>query len=205
MRKKWFTILELIMVIWIISILIVTFRDIFNNSNKDYLYAEVCVNKIYWDINNYIYSALTSKWLYVSWSWTIFPKQYTIKIQPSNNEFSLDYKINTWTWTYIQENLDNQAMEEYYCKTNKYTIYLSWDDFNITINKSSIQDQTLPTFTINDGQAEFTKTTAINLCYTGNDCKEIYNFMTDIRTQTISKKKCLLINDQWTNCLERDQ
>jgi hypothetical protein len=47
--------------------------------------------------------------------------------------------------------------------------------------------------------------TEFYLCYTWNVCKEIANFITDIRTQTIQKKRCTLINKEGTTCLQRDQ
>lgn len=205
MKKKWFTLLELIMVIGIILVLIVSFRNIFENNNKDFLYAETCINKIHGDMNNFIYSAMTSRGLYIK-TGTIFPLQYTISILP-DKEIHLRYKDqNNTTGTYIKHDLySTGVLSQSYCRTNNYTTKLSWSAFNITINKASLQDQTLPTFTINDGQEIFTKTTEMYLCYTGNLCKEIANFITDIRTQTIKKKKCILINKEGTNCLQRDQ
>lgn len=207
-KKKWFTLLELIIVIGIILVLIVTFRNIFWNTNKDYLYAETCINKIHGDMNNFIYSAMTSRGLYISTgsvTWTIYPLQYTISFVPTN-EIHLRYKDqNNNTWTYIRHFLSSNELSQSYCSMNTYTTKLSGDSFTITINKASLQDQTLPTFTINNGQEIFTKTTEMYLCYTGNNCKEIANFITDIRTQSIQKKKCILINKEGTPCLQRDQ
>ncbi len=208
-QKKWFTLLELIMVIGIILVLIVTFRNIFQNTNKDYLYAETCVNKVYWDINNFLYSAMTSRGLYIttgSTTGTIFPQQYMIAITPNKNEIELSYKTEqNITGTYIKYVLSGESLGQYYCKMNNYTTKMSWDNFNIIINKASLQDQTLPTFTINNGWEIFTQNTQIYICYPWNTCKEIANFITDIRTQTIQKKKCILINKDWSNCLQRDQ
>ncbi|HCY20974.1 TPA: hypothetical protein DIC40_03870 [Patescibacteria group bacterium] len=82
--------LELIMVIGIILVLIVSFRNIFENNNKDFLYAETCINKVHGDMNNFIYSAMTSRGLYIT-TGTIFPLQYTISILP-DKEIHLRYK-----------------------------------------------------------------------------------------------------------------
>lgn len=209
MKKKWFTLLELIMVIGIIFILIVTFRNVFQNTNKDYLYAETCVNKIHWDMNNFLYSAMTSRGLYISTgsiTGTIFPQQYVVSIIPENNEIKLSYKTqDNTTWIYIQYDLSSEILEKHYCKTNNYTTSMSWDNFDIVINKASLQDQTLPTFTINDGSEIFTQSTKINICHKWGTCKEIANFITDIRTQNIQKKRCVLINTEWIDCLKRDQ
>ncbi|HCB51970.1 TPA: hypothetical protein DEP21_05425 [Patescibacteria group bacterium] len=60
-NKKGFTILEIIMVIGIISILFLTLKNTFQYKQKDYLYAETCINKIYGDMNNFSYAAMTSK------------------------------------------------------------------------------------------------------------------------------------------------
>jgi len=176
----------------------------FQNTNKDFLYAETCVNKIHGDMNNFIYSAMTSRWLYTT-SWTIFPKQYNISINP-------EYEIHLWyknqdntTWTYIKNDLSSNELSQNYCKMKNYTTKLSGNNFNITINKESLEDQNLPTFTINNGEENFLENTEFYLCYTWNVCKEIANFITDIRTQTIQKKRCTLINKEGTTCLQRDQ
>lgn len=204
MKKKWFTLLELIIVIGIILVLIVSFRNVFENTNKDYLYAETCVNKIHWDMNNFIYSAMTSRGLYI-WTGVIFPQQYTISISPEYKiTFSYKNQDNT-TWTYIENDLSSELLSQNYCKTNNYITKLSWNVFDIVINKASLEDQTLPTFTINNWWEIFTENTQMYLCYTWNYCKEIANFITDIRTQTIKKKKCILINKVGENCLQRDQ
>lgn len=206
MRKKWFTLLELIMVIGIIFILILTFKDIFSNTNRDYLYTETCINKVYWEINNFVYSAMTSRGLYIgSTTGTIYPLQYTISIIP-NNEIHLRYKDqNNSTWTYKKYDLSTGELIQSFCKSTKYTTKLSGSAFSVTINKASLQDQNFPTFTINDGQEIFSKSIEMDLCYTWVWCKEIANFAADVRTQSIKKKKCVLINEQGSSCLQRDQ
>lgn len=192
------------MVIGIIFVLIVTFRDVFQNTNKDFLYTESCVNKIHWDINNFIYSAITSRWLYIS-SWTIFPKQYIISINPTD-EIHLRYKDqDNTTWTYLKNNLSSEKLRENYCSMNNYTTKLSGNNFDITINKESIENQNSPTFTIGHGEEKIIENTQVYICYTWNNCKEIANFITDIRTQTVQKKRCILINKEWIDCLKRDQ
>lgn len=204
MKKKWFTLLELIMVIGIILILIVSFRNIYNNTNRDFLYAETCINKIHGEMNNFVYSAMTSRGLYIK-TGTVFPLQYTISIFPTN-KINLRYKNqNNTTGTYLSLDISSWSMEPFYCKNKNYTTKLSGDSFNIIINKASVEDQTLPTFTIDNGQESFSKTTDMYLCYSGNTCKEIARFITDIRTQNIQKKKCILINKEGAPCLQRDQ
>jgi len=205
MIKKWFTLIELIMVIGIILTLIVTFNNIFVNTNKDFLYVETCINKIHWDMNNFIYSAITSKWLYV-WTWTIFPQQYTISIIPEKEIILLYENYDNTTWIYLSNDLSSTILANDYCSTNKYITKLSWNRVDIAINKSSLDDQTLPTFTINNWSEIFSEITKMYLCYVeNNDCKEIANFIIDIRTQNIQKKKCTLINKEGIDCLKRDQ
>lgn len=192
------------MVIGIILILIVSFRNIYNNTNRDFLYAETCINKVHGEMNNFVYSAMTSRGLYIK-TGTVFPLQYTISIFPTD-KINLRYKDqNNTTGIYLSLDIASWAMEPFYCKNKNYITKLSGDSFNIIINKASVEDQTLPTFTIDNGQENFSKTTDMYLCYTGNNCKEIARFITDIRTQTIQKKKCILINKEGTPCLQRDQ
>lgn len=202
MHKKWFTMLELIIVIWIILVLILTFRNVFQNNNKDFLYAETCINKIYGDINNFIFSAITSKWLYIDEN-LIYPKQYDIIINP-------DYNINFWyidqnnqSWIYLTNDLSSPKLEENYCKTPNYEIKFSGDNFEININKEVLHNSSLSTFQISDGN--FTKNIDLFLCYADNNCKEIAEFTIDARTQSIQKRFCIQINKEESECLQRDK
>ncbi len=203
MRKKWFTIFELIIVIWIISILITALNRFSYDNKRDYLYAETCINKVYWDINNFIYSAITSKWIYTGNS-VIFPENYFININPQKNEIYLHYKTATSTWTFMRYNLSGSDLKKSYCFNNDYQVFLSWENIEISIKKSTVEDSILPTFIIKDKPEQFTWIIKTLICYT-NNCKEIANLLIDTRTESITKRKCVQINNQGTDCLKRDQ
>lgn len=201
--KKWFTMIELIIVIGIISVLMLTLRNIFTNTNQDFLYAETCINKVYGDINNFIYSAMTSKGLYSN-SATIFPEQYTILIN--------SWWINLWYKTstgiigiYLTDTLNSSWLRNYYCSSQRYTTLLTGNTTDITISKWLIQDQNMPNFTLSGGDSLFTSSITMLLCYTGNTCKEITKFETDVKTQTIRNKKCILLSQTGSVCITWDQ
>lgn len=203
---KWFTILEIIIVIGIISILLVAFRNSFQYAQKDSLYAESCVNKLYGDTNNFIYAAMTSKWIYTS-GWIIFPEQYIIKFTTgTNSAISLEYKAsNGSTGIYINNILNGSWLKNSYCSTAGYTGILSWNRMTVTINKGITQDQNIPTFSISWGNNLFTGGTSFFLCYSGNACKELAMFEIDTRIQSIKRKKCLTLLQWLWSCAKRDQ
>jgi len=189
--------LELIMVIAIISILMLVIRSAFQNRDRDILYAESCVNKVYWDVNNFVYSAMTSRGLYISWN-TIYPDEYNIDMNISTNNILLRYKTQTWTWVYINNILSGDLLKTSYCSNSNYKITLSWSNLSVKINKSSLQDQNLPIFTLSWWTSLFTWQVKLLLCYIGTNCKELAAIVMDLRTQKAEKKKCLTLTSTWS-------
>lgn len=193
------------MVIGIISILFLTLKNTFQYKQKDYLYAETCINKIYGDMNNFSYAAMTSKWLY-SWGadQIIYPDQYIIKLNSSDNLLDLKYKKDNSTIYYKRYILWSEEMANYYC-TKWYTTKLSWDNITITINKTQ-KDNSLWGYTLYGSQNLFTGASYFFLCPQGwGICKELAMFEIDARIQAIKKKVCITIDDTTGLCTKRDQ
>ena len=53
--------MEIIVVMAVMGVFIFMMKPFFQSNKKDYLYIESCVNKIYGDMNNFMYASATSK------------------------------------------------------------------------------------------------------------------------------------------------
>lgn len=205
-KKKWFTLVEIVLTISIMSILIFAMKPFFQSDKKDYIYIESCINKVYGDMNNFMYTAATSKWIASGNVATdrIFPEKYTIQIKNSW-EIELGYTQNNWvTGNYRTNYLKDLAY--YYCVTRQYTSKLSWDFFTLTINKASSNNNwDSQGYELSGSKSQFTGSTSLYLCYTGDLCREVANFEIDTRIQAIKKRKCLIFNEGYWPCLQRDQ
>ncbi len=204
-HKKWFTLLEMSLVIVVLSIIIFMMKPFFESNKKDYLYIESCANKVYGDMNNFMYAAATSKGLGTGIN-KIFPDQYIIKVI-NTNLISLEYqKSDGTTWSQIQDYLT--WLKDYYCYSNTYTSKFSWDFFTLTINKwSSATNGNTQSYTITwtQNNPAFTWAISLYLCYANTVCREVAKFEIDTRIQTIKKKKCLTLNEFYWACQSRDQ
>ena len=66
------------------------FKNVFQVKNKDSLYGEACINNLYGDVSNYLYSAITSKAI-KSGSTTTYPNTYYIEFDSAANAIRLAY------------------------------------------------------------------------------------------------------------------
>ena len=203
MSKKWFTTIELLIVIILISVLLVTFSGIFQLKNKDNLYWQVCVNNLYGNISDFFFAGLTSKSIF-SGSEKIFPSIYYVDFNIPDNEIILKYQNSGTIQNSRVYQLSWNISASYYCMTNSYQIILSWSSTTIKINKWLSQDENLQTLTLSWSASDFTW--EVNFMQCGNDntpCKELWKIEMDTRTQNIKKKICLNINGSWS-CQEWD-
>jgi prepilin-type N-terminal cleavage/methylation domain-containing protein len=60
-KKKGFSLIELIIVMVVVGILFVALRSSFQVKNKEVFYGQACVESIYGQVNNFLYSAISSK------------------------------------------------------------------------------------------------------------------------------------------------
>jgi len=188
------------MVIWVFIFIM---KPFFENNNKDYLYIESCINKVYGDMNNFMYASSTSKGL-MSGTISIFPEQYIIKFKNSN-QFWLEYKKSDGTTgSYLVDSLT--WLKEYYCRSNTYTSKFSWELFSLTIDKSSsATNGNSQWYVLSGTSAPFTGGVSMYLCYGTTGCREVAKFEVDTRIQMIKKRKCLTINNAVGQCNNRDQ
>lgn len=207
--KKWYTLLELLMVTILVSLLWVVFSNTFKPKNKDILYWEACVNSIYADISNFINTALTSKSI-LSGTSRLMPETYYIDINTNNNSISFIYKRQWNNYIYKKLNLTWDIASSYYCYTHSYAVVLSGNDSLIEIRKwINWNNLSLKWFSINSWSSFYEKLN-LNLCPYENNiiqynaCKEIWIYEIDTRTDNIKRKNCLNVNFSW-HCEERNQ
>ena len=186
------------------------FKNVFQVNNRDSLYGEACINNLYGDISNYLYSAITSKAL-LSEKIQIFPNTYYIEFNSTENTIRFSY--DTWWWIstwkdFSLASFTGNVTKNYNCKTNAYNIWLSWTNLQIKINKWLTEDANLQSMSLSgEGIGSNTFTGAIKfLLYYPNSTwyKELWRFEIDIRTQSIKSKMCLSINNTW-DCNNRNQ
>ena len=114
-NKKWYTLMEIILVISVISVFVFIMKPFFQSNQKDFFYIESCSNKIYGDMNNFMYDWATSKGIYKG-NTKIFPNQYIINIKDSNT-IALEYQeSNGQTGTYLTNYLT--CLKDFYCRNN---------------------------------------------------------------------------------------
>ncbi len=142
-RKQWFTILELILVLGVLSTLIVMSKSMFTNPNNDVLQSEVCINQISTQIEWFLNNAITGKWYL---NGIVNPTTYTIKVLHTDstrwNSINLYTDGNSTsdtngelddvfpsTWSYnVFENFwspDRSAIIANDCQNKKFVILLS--------------------------------------------------------------------------------
>lgn len=61
MHKKGFTVLEILLVVLILGIIITSVSNFFKPANRNVIYSEICINKIYGSVHNYLNKAITGK------------------------------------------------------------------------------------------------------------------------------------------------
>jgi len=207
-QQKWFTLLEIIIVLLLIGILMVAFKQIFQPKDQNTLYGQSCVNILYGEINNFVNAGMTSKNIYTGEK-SITVQKYIIEVEENIDTIKLSYQIwlNT-TWNRKIYNLSGGVPNNFYCQSTQYNIKLSWTtNREIIINRGFAWQNETP-FKINkNNNNQLTGTSKFIMCDKDNNlCKEIARIDYDSRTKYISKKLC--ISYTWVNqtiCNERDK
>ncbi len=201
-KKSWFTFLEILIVMMIVSILFVVFRWSFQVKNKDIVYGQACIESLYGQVNNFLYAGLSSKSLYIS-GMNIFPDQYIISFNPAQQTIQLQYEQQGSMYNYstIEITGNNDIA---YCSSNNYTMQLVWDAYEIHINKGLQENSSLQSFyfsgtnSISTGENTFLQCTP-----SWTWCKTMAHFESDTRTISLKKQICLSFsgNDcsEWDN------
>lgn len=210
--KKGYTLIELIVVIAIIWVLLLAFRNVFQVKNKDALYGEACINNLYGEASNYLYSAITSKAI-TSGDTKIHPDTYYIEFDTSADTNAIRFTYKTGSETHLRKDLSFTGISgdmpsNYNCTTNAYNIILSWASFRTQINKWLTEDANLQSMSLSGRGIDrntFSSEVRFLLTYPGSTWyRELGKFIVDTRTQSIKSKMCLDINNTW-NCNNRNQ
>jgi hypothetical protein len=200
--KKWFSFLEMLIVIMIVSVLFVAFRSSFEIKNKDILYGQACIETVYGQVNNFLHAGLSSKSLF-TWATPIFPDQYIISFNPWSGLITLAYKKQGTTSTYssIEFTGNNNIM---YCSSNAYTIRLTWETYQLLINKWLQENESLQFFYLSGTSTVSTGWSIFLQCSNqGTWCKTMARFEADTRTIGLKKQMCLSFSTTG-DCLEWD-
>ena len=196
--------IELILVILILSILFLSFKNLFQIKNRDVIYGQTCVENLYGEINNFVKWAIRSQTI-SSGTTTIYPDQYLIYMMPSQNTIKLKYITSGTIHTYQTYQFTGNIPNQRYCQTSNYNILLSGTDSVLSIMKglwTNAQHQSFRLSTPN----QFTLTTDVILYNNGATIgKNIAQFLIDTRTQALQKRICLNINSTWGYCDEWDK
>lgn len=189
----------MLIVIMIVSILFVAFRSSFQVKNKDILYAQSCIESIYGEVNNFLYAWLSSKSLF-TWNTTIFPDQYIISFNPSNNKIELLYEKQGSIDIYNSIHLSGNSNITN-CNSTIYTIKMTGDTYQLHINKW-LQEKNMKSFFINDG-IYTGESTFIQCNNKWTECKLVGHFESDTRIISLKKQICLSFSgsecSEWDN------
>jgi len=201
-KKKWFSFLEMLIVIMIVSVLFIAFRSSFQIKNKDVLYGQACIETVYGQVNNFLHAGLSSKSLF-TWANPFFPDQYIISFNPWSGVIHLRYKEQGIIGTYssIEFTGNNNIM---YCSSNAYTIQLTWETYEISINKWLQENTSLQFFYLSGTNSISTGWSIFLQC--SNQwawCKTMARFESDTRTISLKKQICLMF-DTMGGCNEWD-
>lgn len=201
-KKKGFSFLEILIVMMIVSVLFIAFRSSFQVKNKDILYGQACIETLYGQVNNFLHAGLSSKSIQ-SWEIQIFPDQYIISFKPDEQMIELRYMLEGSERLYNSiELIENK--NDMYCKSNSYSITLSWETYELYINKGLQKNADLQflylsgTHWISTGENTFIQCDA-----QWTWCRSMARFESDTRTISLKKQICLTFTGAG-ECFERD-
>ena len=134
-RKSAFSLIEIVIVLLILGILMVSFKQMFQPKNQDLVYSQNCINMLYGEIQNFANASMTSKGLYTGGE-TYFPEQYIITQDPKTNSIALQYSSGQNAITRKNFQLSGGVPNNFYCnnKNGSQTV-MSGHEITITTNK----------------------------------------------------------------------
>ncbi len=201
-KKSWFSFLEILIVMMIVGILFVAFRSSFQVKNKDVLYGQACIETLYGQVNNFLHAGLSSKSIN-SWGTQIFPDQYIISFNPWSWTIVLSYETQGSGYIYSSIEITWNTNISY-CSSNSYMILLSWETYELHINKWLQENAALQFFYITGTSSVSTWWNIFLQCdLQWTWCKTMGRFESDTRTVSIKKQMCLSFTGAG-DCLEWD-
>jgi type II secretory pathway pseudopilin PulG len=187
MRKKWFTLVEILFVLVIVWILFQSFQSLWSRNDRE-INAAACVNNVYWTLRNFVDESFTGKWVY-SWNDIFFPDIYTM--ERWNNVITFNYASGTWIEKNIFFTWDG-VDETYHCYSRDYYVWQTGSINKITMNKWLVKKWNTRPFIINDDLSLFTG--YINYYISDPDDlsrKILWRVLIDVRTQKVLLGKCM--------------
>lgn len=190
MQKKGFTLLEILLVVLILGVMITSVSNFFKPTNRNAIYSEICINKIYGTVHNYLNKAITGKGISFLTGWNgiiIYPDSYIVEFDYPDNQIHFWYTKWESTARYEEINLSgNRAPEN--CKTEWYQVRLSWDITRLSIKKNLKEDLNTKGFILN-GLNPYTGE-VIFLLQEFERVTPQHKFSVDARTQSMHRITC---------------
>ncbi len=138
--KKWFSLIELLLVITIILILFSVSKKLFQTPNKYLIDSEACINRLNGHITQFFYQGVTGKGKTIN-SNTYEPNTYNIQIQQFTWWTEIGLYISTGTNNYILDNkifISNTWSNILWCNTTIYSVIISGQDLQTNNDNISI-------------------------------------------------------------------
>lgn len=215
-KKSWFSLLEMILVIIIISILFLASSNLFQTPNKYILDSEVCINTIQGKLSQFFYQGITGK------DGTISGVNY----EGNNYKFSFEFNtgdmysillsLSTWWQNYMPiENITNNNLPNttkiISCDTLTYKVLLSGSifintgytnttGFSIDINKNLNNSLWKPGMRICNGnncswvfssKIDYLTCKKTEGVVDMNSCRHMFSSRFDTATQSLKTNRCL--------------
>lgn len=200
MKKiKWFSLIEIIIVMAIILWFLAIFQNIFKPKNIQVYYWQKCVNDLYAFINTFNIAWLSSKWFDIWWN-MIYPIAYKTEIISNQNKV-INY-IDTWAGYFELQiaNLSGVNSPNDLCYINQmYRVELTWENITIESIKWSANNQFNISWWIYSWHID------LLLYQNWWSYTHIWQYTIDKRSQTIIKRICLSLVFNWTWCTQRNQ
>jgi len=162
-------------------------QGVFRPSNSDQLYGEVCVNRIYGEIQKHSTKALTAKSVLFA-NQKIFPQLYTVLFDIDRNQVVLWFENGVSNWVLSVLTLSGGGAQPY-CMTSSYRIVLT--GMNSTLLRLSKNNQSTLTQPSRSLDGLLTGSLELLLCPRGSwSCKDFYKIAIDTRVQRLSLISC---------------
>ena len=225
MIKKWFTLLELVLVISVIATIFAMSQALFVNPNQDLVSSEICINTINGQFSKFFYEGVTGKdQLNKATNTFISPVQYKILVDNEDFQTRIAFSV-------VGEN--GQTTEIFWndikvisnCQTSRYAVVLSGailqnnDMLSVTINKNLSNKNGGAGMTI--CSLNSTPTWLITTCWifaatidylvcpnngtalSMDKCKHTSSVKFETTTQSLKINKCLDVSYNDTTCKKR--
>lgn len=200
--KRWFTLVEMLIVIMIMGILFVAFKSSFQIKNKDTLYGQVCMERIYENIHEFLTAWLQSKAINRNEK-RIFPDRYILQFDVAEQVINL--ATVEWSDIVPYQAISLRNTNDEYCENQRYYIQMTGDSYRVHINKGLQENNNNQIFYISDIDSLYQGENTFVQCDKGGwICTEIARIQTDTRIMGIDKYVCLS-NSTAGQCEERDQ